>query len=164
MLTTAGPKIQTLEKTVEAQTQDAAIHRALQLYPGMQFQSVAATSLEPQVIPPGQKPVLPQQHLPKQMAGMKPLQALQMPGQQHQHEGVDPRRFSYPYSIRLPVQFGRILQETSPVLVSEEYGQHQIILKNEADMRGFLDRLRTHRNRNYARIITEGIKSSGTAT
>ena len=159
-LATAGPQSQNLDKTVEAPSQDIAIRRAIQSFPGMQFVSTTAIALDPQVPPPGQKPINPQTQMPKQMAGLRPIQGLRMPGQQQQAEALDPKRFTYPYGVTLPVQLSRVLRETSPVGVTEKHGQYEIVLINETQMRGFVERLMKHRNRDVARIIINGIRSS----
>lgn len=130
--------------------------------PGVQFGQVMATPIDPQVVPLGQQPLIPQQHLPRQPAGLRPLQGLRVPGQQQQtqQESIEPNRFKYPYSIRLPAQFARVLHESSPVVVSEQHGQYEVILINETDMRNFLVRLIKHRNRDVTRVILDGIKTS----
>lgn len=137
------------------------MRRAIQAFPGMTFTQVMAAALDQQT-PPGQAPVLPQQQLPKQLAQLKPLQPLTPPGQQQQQqrEAVDPGAIRYPYSITLPARFGRILHETAAVPIVQRNGQHRIILITENEMRGFLQRLRAHPDREAAVIIFNGIRSS----
>lgn len=136
------------------------MRRAIQAFPGMTFTQVMATALDQQT-PPGQAPVLPQQQLPKQMAGLKPLQPLTPPGQQQQpRESIDPSAVRYPYSITLPSRFSRILQETATVPIVQRNGQHRVELITENEMRGFLQRLRAHPDREAVAIIFKGIRSS----
>lgn len=154
---------QQLEKQVEAPSQDAAVRRAINMFPNMQFIRVEAVAMDPQNIPLGQQPINPQQQLPRQLTNLRQLRPLAVPGQQQQQqqqEGIDPRRFVYPYSIRLPAQFSRVLQESAPVPVTAQYGQYEIILMNEVAMRSLIEKLHEHRNREIADIILNGIRSS----
>jgi len=164
-LTTPGPPPQTMQKQVEAPSQDVAIRRAIQAFPGMKFTNVAAAALDPQT-PPAQHPTRVQNQLPKTLAGMKGLKTLQVPGQQQQQQqqqpltaGFDAKSFAYPYLITLPKQFSQTLNETSPVPIREANGQYHIVLINEAQMRRFFERLYRSRNR-VAQIIVDGIRSS----
>jgi len=163
-LTPAGPQAKPVQKQVEAPTQDAAVRRAMQAFPGMQFVQVQATALDPQEVPPGQRPMQQQQQMPRAMVGMKGLQQLKQPGQPQQPQGQPQAqtesRFTYPYAIRLPSQFSRVLQDTSPVVVTEAHGQYQITLRDHAELQEFLNRLQTHRNRGVATMVLNGIKSS----
>jgi hypothetical protein len=161
-LTTVGPPAQTITKQVEAPSQDMAVRRTLQAFPGVQFTNVSAAAVDPQNTPPPQKPSHSQQQLPRQNAGVRGLQPLMMPGQQQQQqpqESVYPRRLAYPYSISLPKQFSKILHETSPVPIRESNGQHQIVLLDESQMKRFFDRLRASRDQ-YGSLIIDGIRSS----
>jgi hypothetical protein len=163
-LTTAGPQIQTLQKQVEAPTQDTAIRRAIQSFPGMQFSSVTATALQPQP-QPGQNPLNPQQQLPRQPGGLRQLQPLMMPGQQRQAQQqteshIDVRGFRFPYALVLPASLSQVLNEAAPVPVTERSGQHHAIIRNEAQMATLLKRLNSHPDRRAAQTILAGIRSS----
>ncbi len=164
-LITAGPPPQNLQKQVEAPSQDVAIRRALQAFPGMKFTNVTATALDPET-PPAQNPTRSQNQLPKALAGMRGLQPLKVPGQQQQQQpqqlaaGFDPKNFAYPYLISLPRQFSQTLNEASPVPIREANGQYHIVLINENQMKRFFERLYRCRNRDIASIIVDGIRSS----
>lgn len=153
-----APTNQIIEKVVDAPSEVVAIRRAQAQFPNQQFVQVTAISLDPQTHQPTGQPPVQQQTTMGRMRGLTPLRALRVPGQQQ--ESLDIKRLSYPYSITLPSQFGRLLSETSPVAIYEQSGQHRIILENEERMRGFLYCLARHRDRKGASLIVDGIRSS----
>jgi hypothetical protein len=165
-LQTGAPTLQTITKTLDAPTQEIAIHRAQAAYPNLQFIQVSATQLDPQTAAPTQDNA----STPTgngMLPGVRPLASLQAlkqpwPAQNPQQtESIpNPKSFAYPYSISLPGQFSRVLRETSPVRVFEQAGHHRIILETEHDMRGFLSRLQTHHDRQMVNSIIAGMRSS----
>lgn len=160
---TGAPSIQTITKEIDAPSEEIAIHRAQSFYPNQQFVQTTATLMDPQSQAPTGTPGQTQQTTSGRMRGLTPLRALAQPGQpqpqQQQQQQVE-NQIRYPYSITLPSRFARLLNETSPVEVSERHGQHQIVLENVADMKGFLSHLARHRDRDGAEIILDGIRSS----
>jgi hypothetical protein len=108
---TPAPNVQFIEKVLDAPSQEVAISRAQQAYPNQTFVQVTATSLDQQSSQPTPQGNPQQQTTMGRMRGLSPLQGLAQPGQQPVQERIDPRKFSYPYSITLPAQFSRVLRE-----------------------------------------------------
>jgi hypothetical protein len=171
-LQTGAPSLQSLEKVLYAPSQEIAIHRAVTSYPNMQFIRTTATQLDPQSggasqqnastptatgMMPGFKPM-------QQPRGLAPLWPQNQQGQpQPAAESrlpVDPRWFTYPYSISLPDRFSKVLHETAPNPVIKHGGQHAIVLETIMDMRFFLTRLQGHHDRYATKMIFDGIRSS----
>lgn len=166
-LTTAqGP----IEKVVDAPSQDVAVGRAMRAFPGQQFTQITASQIDPQSnVPTAQ--ASEQNPLPTQVQPLQPIKQLgtpaqflqakqQMAAQQPARESVDIRAFNYPYSITLPMQFRRLLQETAPVRVDQGNGQYRIVLENQDEMRQFLQNLQKNSDRNLVKTIVAGIRSS----
>jgi hypothetical protein len=166
-LTTAqGP----IEKVLDAPSQDIAISRAMRSFPGQQFSDVDAKTLDPQTnVPTGQ--ASQQNQLPNQVQPLQPIrqmlspaEVLQAKQQQVARESsaivIDPMRLKYPYSITLPAIFRGVLRETSPVMITMNNGQYRVIIENLKEMRAFLGKLTTHRNRDAVKVIADGIRSS----
>jgi hypothetical protein len=164
---------QAISKVVSAPTQDVAVRRAQQAFKGQDFTNVTVTPADTGQPAPSQQP--PSAALPRQLTGLKQLQPLfqlnqQLP-QAQQAQQAQPQQpmesivirteaITYPYSITLPAQFRRVLRESSPVKVNEQFGQYSIILENKTEMREFLSRLNHHKDRDLIRIIADGIRSS----
>jgi hypothetical protein len=168
-LQTGAPTLQSFEKVLDAPSQEIAIHRASAMFPNVQFIQVQATQLDPQTGGPTQQQNTNTPTGTGQLPGFKPLQPLQglNPGwpanaqqQQESKLPVNPRWFTYPYSISLPGRFQQTLRETSPVTVHSHDGHHSIILESVSEMRGFLTNLIRHVDRDAARTIVAGIRSS----
>ncbi len=148
---------QPIEKVVDAPSSGDAIKRATQSFAGQQFAHVEADPLDPQLnIPTNQADQ--QNILPRQLAPLQPIKQLTPPAARR--ESIDPRIFSYPYSITLPSQFKKILHEVSPVPINESMGQYYIVLENKNKMREFLEKLNNNHDRDLAIIIVDGVRGS----
>jgi hypothetical protein len=169
-LQTGAPTMQTFEKVLDAPSQGVAIYRAQQEYPNVQFVQVSAVQMDAQGAGPTANQGTNTPTGTGQLPGFKPLQPLQPlnPGwpknaaqpQQESTLPVNPQSVSYPYSISLPQQFAEILRESAPVAIHNHDGRYSIVLETEQDMRGFLNRLIHHGNRDAVRAIIAGIRSS----
>lgn len=167
--------MQSFEKVLHAPSQEIAIHRASAAYPNMQFISVNAQQLDPASNAPAQQQNAATPSPTGQMPSIRPLQGLRgmtplwPQNQQNQQQQppatesalpVNPRWFSYPYSISLPPRFYRVLKETAPVEIIDHEGQYSIVLENENDMRRFLSKLISHPDGKAYHLIVGGIRSS----
>jgi hypothetical protein len=75
-------------------------------------------------------------------------------------EGINPNRFKYPYSITLPASFASLMETVSPVKVNERYGQYHIELRDDKDMRKFLQNLSSHKDKYSVNVIFNGLRST----
>jgi hypothetical protein len=172
-LQTGAPTLQNFEQVLDAPSQEVAIHRAQQRYPNVQFISVTASQVDPQTGGPAQQQNTQTPTGAGQLPPIRPLSPLRgltplwPQNQQQQQQPVpetalplNPRRFFFPYSISLPPQFYRLLQETSPVSVIDNNGHYSIVLENEQEMRRFLVKLNAHHDRLGVDTLLAGIRSS----
>ena len=167
-LTTAqGP----IEKVLDAPSQDIAISRAMRAFPGQQFSDTDAKPLNPQTnVPTAQ--ASQQNELPRQITPLQQPQTIVTPAQILQAKQqqlvarestaivINPRALKYPYSITLPSNFCGVLREVSPVMITVNNGQYRVTIENLNEMKTFLGKLSTHRNREAVKIIADGIRSS----
>ncbi len=137
------------------------------MYPNVQFVSVTATQMD-QSGGQAQQSGTNTPNGTGMLPGFKPLQPLRpltpLWPQNQQQQAAESRlpfkRFFFPYSISLPAQFERLLNETAPVEVIIHDGHRSIVLETEQQMHDFLARLNTNRDRKAVNTIITGIRSS----
>jgi hypothetical protein len=155
-LTTSMPNVQNIEKIMDAPDQAEAIRRASTQFPNQKFSQVNAQQLDPQT----NAPTAQAQQMTQTMMGQpRPRPGISGPTRQA-NESIDLKRISYPYSITLPSAFACVITESSPVAVAEGNGQYHITLTNAKGMRKLLENLKKHQDKNIAKEIFKGIRSS----